>query len=217
MSLVCINVTNIFFCQVVFFPAVFSAGRQTCLVAWMSFMPLDRFAARLKKRLEKKLHDWKKIVLHLFKLETCTYISLAAMYGLTAIDKILVAGWKHASFLCYSMGVRRFLRILGPKLELPRSSAYSPYLRCLCAAHTPQTSVSKTTSSSINKFFQQRYAYAAKIGDMQQCWSLLFVLCRWLCLCRIVTSMWEVARAGDNMQIHGIDSRLPTSIIIRAD
>ena len=29
------------------------------------------------------------------------------MYGLTAIDKILVAGWKHASFLCYSMGARR--------------------------------------------------------------------------------------------------------------
>ena len=56
-------------------------------------MPLvDRFAARLKKRLEKKLHDLKKIVLHLCKLETCTYISLAAMYGLTAIDTILVAG-----------------------------------------------------------------------------------------------------------------------------
>ena len=31
-------------------------------------------------------------VLHLCKLETCTYISLAAMYGLTAIDKLLVAG-----------------------------------------------------------------------------------------------------------------------------
>ena len=101
------------------------------LVAWTSFMPLDRFAARLKKRPEKKLSDWKKIVLHLCKLETCTYISLAAMYGLTAIDNILVAGWKHASFLSYSMGVRWFLRFLGPKLELPRSSAYSPYLRCL--------------------------------------------------------------------------------------
>ena len=94
-------------------------------------MPLDRSAARLKKRLEKKLHDWKQFVLHLYKLETCTYISLTAMYGLTAIDKILVAGWKHASFLCYSMGERWFLRILGPKLELPRSSAYSPYLKCL--------------------------------------------------------------------------------------
>ena len=132
MSLVCINVTKYFFCRVVFFPADFSAGRQTCLVAWTSFMPLDRFAARLKKTLEKKLHDWKKFGLHLCKPETCTYISLAAMYGLTAIDNILVAGWKHASFLCYSMGVRWFLRFLGPKLELPRSSAYSPYLRCLC-------------------------------------------------------------------------------------
>ena len=48
--------------NVVFFPDVFSAGRRTCLVAWTSFMPLDRFAARLKKRLEKKLHDLKKIV-----------------------------------------------------------------------------------------------------------------------------------------------------------
>ena len=99
-------------------------------------MPLDRFAARLKKRLEKKLHDWKQFWLHLCKLETCTYISLAAMYGLTAIDKILVAGWKHASFLCYSMGARWFLRFLGPKLELPRSSAYSPYLRRLWHKHT---------------------------------------------------------------------------------
>ena len=70
-------------------------------------------------------------MLHLCKLETCTYISLAAMYGLTAIDKILVAGWKHTSFLCYSMGARWFLCFLGPKLELPRSSAYSPYLRRL--------------------------------------------------------------------------------------
>ena len=57
MSLVCINVSKMLFCRVVFFPAVFSAGRQTCLVAWTSFMPLDRFAAQLKKRLEKKLHD----------------------------------------------------------------------------------------------------------------------------------------------------------------
>ena len=55
-------------------------------------MPLDRFAARLKKRLEKNYTTGKKIVLHLCKLETCTYISLAAMYGLTAIDKILIAG-----------------------------------------------------------------------------------------------------------------------------
>ena len=38
----------------IFLPAIFLAGRQTCLVVWMSFMPLDRFAARLKKRLEKK-------------------------------------------------------------------------------------------------------------------------------------------------------------------
>ena len=51
-----------------------------------------RFAARLQKRLEKKLHDRKICWLHLCKLETCTYISLAAIYGLTAITKMLVAG-----------------------------------------------------------------------------------------------------------------------------
>ena len=84
-----------------------------------------------EKRLEKKIHGIKFCCLHLCKLETCTYISLAAMYGLTAITKILVAGWKHASFLCYSMGACWFLRFLGPKLELPRSSAYSPYLTYL--------------------------------------------------------------------------------------
>ena len=50
---------------------------------------------------------------------------------------MLVAGWKHASCLCYAMGARWFLRFLGPKLELPRSRAYSPYLRCLCFELTP--------------------------------------------------------------------------------
>ena len=132
MSLVCINVTQHFFSRVVFFPADFSAGQQTCLVAWTTSTPLDRFAVRLKKWLAKKLHDRKTFWLHLCKLEICTYISLAAIYGLTAITKILVAGWKHASFLCYSMGARWFLRFLGPKLELPSMSAYSPYLRRLC-------------------------------------------------------------------------------------
>ena len=53
MSLVCINVTNFFLCRVVF-SNVFLAERQTSLVAWMSFMPLDRFAARLKKTAGKK-------------------------------------------------------------------------------------------------------------------------------------------------------------------
>ena len=136
MSLVCINVTQIVVSRVVFFPAVFSAGQQTCLVAWTTSTPLsyiDRFAIRLKKWLAKKLHDRKKIWLHLCKLEICTYISLAAIYGLTAITKISVAGWKHASFPCYSMGARWFLRFLGPKLELPSMSAYSPYLRRLCS------------------------------------------------------------------------------------
>ena len=46
---------------------------------------------RLQKPLEKKLHDRKICWLHLCKLETCTYISLAAIYGLTAITKMLVA------------------------------------------------------------------------------------------------------------------------------
>ena len=55
----------------------------------------------------KKIHDRKICWLHLCKLETCTYISLAAIYGLTAITKMLVAGWKHASFPCYSNGSTR--------------------------------------------------------------------------------------------------------------
>ena len=59
MSLVCINVTQYFFTRVFFFPAVFSAGQQTCLAAWATSTPLDRFAVRLQKRLEKKLHDRK--------------------------------------------------------------------------------------------------------------------------------------------------------------
>ena len=54
MSLVFINVKQKLKC-VVSFTDVFSAGWQTCLVAW--FMPLDWFAVRLKKRVEKKLHN----------------------------------------------------------------------------------------------------------------------------------------------------------------
>ena len=77
------------------------------------FRPAEKTAEK------KKLHDRKFFDLHLCKLETYTYISLATIYGLTAITKILVAWWKHTSFLCYSMGARWFLRILGPKLELP--------------------------------------------------------------------------------------------------
>ena len=34
------------------------------------------------------------------------------------------------------MGARWFLRILGPKLELPSMSAYSPYLRRLWVRET---------------------------------------------------------------------------------
>ena len=89
------------------------------------------FPSGWKNGWKKKLHDRINCDVHLCKLETYTYISLATIYGLTAITKILVAGWKHASFLCYSMGVRWFLRILGPKLELPSMSADSPYLRRL--------------------------------------------------------------------------------------
>ena len=74
---------------------------------------------------KKTTRDKKKCWLHLCKLETCTYISLAAIYELRAITKILVAGWKHAGCLCYLMGARWFLRFLGPKLELPSMSAYS--------------------------------------------------------------------------------------------
>ena len=45
-----------------------------------------------EKTAGKKLHGIQNIWLHLCKLETCTYISLAVIYGLTAITKILVAG-----------------------------------------------------------------------------------------------------------------------------
>ena len=45
-----------------------------------------------EKTAGKKLHDRKKCWLHLCKLDTCTDISLAAIYGLTAITTILVAG-----------------------------------------------------------------------------------------------------------------------------
>ena len=61
MSLVCININKNISCRVAFFSDVFS----TCLVAWTSFTPLDKFAGRLKK----KLHDRKILFLHLCKLE----------------------------------------------------------------------------------------------------------------------------------------------------
>ena len=131
-----VHVSSLHKCNTIFFQSCFFSSRffsraANLSVAWTTSTPLDRFAVRLKKRLEKKLHDKQNCWLHLCKLETCTYISLAAIYGLTAITKILVAGWKYARFLCYSMGARWFLRFLGPKLELPSMSAYSPYLRCL--------------------------------------------------------------------------------------
>ena len=44
-----------------------------------SFMPLDRFAVRLKKLLGKKLHNVDQNGLDHCKLETCTYISFAAI------------------------------------------------------------------------------------------------------------------------------------------
>ena len=133
-----------------FFPAIFSAGQQTCLVAWTTDVHATRQVCHpAKKCLEKKLHDIKKCWLHLFKPETCTYISLAAIYGLTAITKMLVAGWKYARFLCYSMGARWFLRFLGPKLELPSMSAYSPYLRCLWIQLTVLSCTDRHTVGSI--------------------------------------------------------------------
>ena len=55
-----------------------TANRQVCC-------PAEKTAGKKTTRL-------KKILSHLCKLETCSYISLAAIYGLTAITKILVAG-----------------------------------------------------------------------------------------------------------------------------
>ena len=66
------------------------------------YCPAEKMAGKKTTLQQKKL-------LHLCKLETCTYISLAAIYGLTAITKLLVAGWKYASFLCYSMGAYSLL------------------------------------------------------------------------------------------------------------
>ena len=65
-----------------------------------------------KKRLGKKLSNINQNGIDYCKLKPCTYNSFAAICGLTAIDTILVAGWKHASCLC----ARRFLCFLGPKL-----------------------------------------------------------------------------------------------------
>ena len=45
-----------------------------------------------KKRLEKKLCNVNKNGIDYCKLKTCTYILFTAIWGLTAIDKILVAG-----------------------------------------------------------------------------------------------------------------------------
>ena len=45
-----------------------------------------------KKRLGKKLSNINKNGIDYCKLKTCTYNSFAAIWGLTAIDKILVAG-----------------------------------------------------------------------------------------------------------------------------
>ena len=56
------------------------------------------------------------------QLNTCNYNSFATIWGLTAIDKILVAGWKHASCL----SVRRFWCFLRPKLGL----LYLSFCRC---------------------------------------------------------------------------------------
>ena len=122
----------------------------------------------LKKRLEKKLHYINFVWLHLCKLETCIYISLAAIYGLTAITKILVAGWKYARFLCYSMGAHWFLRILGPKLELPRSSAYSPYLRCLWSTLTDRHSPMAKKKIKLAKRKSHTFA------NLRRRWRFLF-------------------------------------------
>ena len=75
-----------------FFLAIFFQQAGNPLNKWKLFMLLDGFAVRLKKTAEKKLHNGNKNVLDYCKIQTCTYISFAAIYGLTAIDNILVAG-----------------------------------------------------------------------------------------------------------------------------
>ena len=56
-----------------------------------------------------KKTTWQKNLLVTFMQTRDMYLhfTTAAIYGLTAITKMLVAGWKHASFLCYSSGSTR--------------------------------------------------------------------------------------------------------------
>ena len=70
----------------------------------------------------KKLSNVNKNGIHYCQLKTCTYNSFAAIWRLTAIDKILVAWWKHASCRV----ARRFWCFLGPKLGL----LYLHFYRC---------------------------------------------------------------------------------------
>ena len=87
-----INVSNIFFCDVVFFSSRFFSQTAN-LFSGVDVVHATRQVCRpAEKTSAEKTARLKKICLHLCKLETCTYISLAAMYGLTAIDNILVAG-----------------------------------------------------------------------------------------------------------------------------
>ena len=85
MSLVYIKCDKIFFKLCIFFLSSFFSW-----AANLSSGMDDVHATRQVCRPAEKTSG-KKFGLRLYKLETCTYISLAAIYRLTAITKMLVA------------------------------------------------------------------------------------------------------------------------------
>ena len=71
-----------------FFPSrFFSAGRQTCPVVLFTMLPRG-----INFSIAKKLPNRNKNGLEHCNIETCTYISFTAIYGLSEIDNMLVEG-----------------------------------------------------------------------------------------------------------------------------
>ena len=77
--------------------------------------------------LEKKLRNINQNEIDYCRLEICTYILFAATYGITAIDTILVAGWKHAGCAaCDEFDVFKDLKITfcGCYIETTTNNGY---------------------------------------------------------------------------------------------
>ena len=79
-------------------PFLFILGRFLAIENLMSCRSIVNkatgqvFRPAEKKRLGKKLNNINQNGIYYYKLKTCTYNSFAATWGLTAIDKISVAG-----------------------------------------------------------------------------------------------------------------------------